>query len=547
MSKALTMDSFSRNAVENFVQTVVFVDDKIYAPSPMGTVIEEKKLTGPKARKPATISAASIITEKATTRDTPEYEPNYSPHDIQASFAKKQIVCSLHQPVRTKSVGVESDTYKLCAAADIVIVDWDLYGDAGEKATMLIENLLIQSLKDDPHHLRLVLIYTDNPNLFDVADKVSEKLSIKLVDGIEDKDADLGLAFHTSNSRVVILGKPAERLDEFKPFEVNEPELANRAIHEFCKLTDGMLQSGILMGLATIRKQSRKILTKFHAGLDAAFLTHRALLQPHEEAFDHIAPLLVAEIQAILEDMLESPLVPEAVVQDWCKKTEFGKCAQTTVQGADFKAFAYDFCRFGYDVNGKHRLSIAPTKKQLPALLLPDKKSTNPPQPNMTSMEQLAALMSHRTHYDNQKRLLRLGTILKEVSGNRYLICLQPVCDSNRLTGSNPFLFCYFNKSDGSKNKVTHIAPDGNGFCELTFNPCKENRSIISFTANHKTRVVAMKGNNAEYLFLDDKKNEYQWIAQLKVEHSQRVAEQFARELSRVGLTESEWLRTKAS
>ncbi len=75
---------------------------------------------------------------------------------------------------------------------------------------------MIQSLEEDPHQLRLVLIYTDDPNLFDIADKASEGLAAKVSDKIEYKKADEGLAFHTSNARVVVLGKPAKRLDKFK-------------------------------------------------------------------------------------------------------------------------------------------------------------------------------------------------------------------------------------------------------------------------------------------------------------------------------------------
>jgi hypothetical protein len=305
-----------------------------------------------------------------------------------------------------------------------------------------------------------------------------------------------------------------------------------------------MLQGGILMGLATIRKQSRKILTKFHSGLDAAFLTHRALGLPHEEAFDHITPLLVGEILAVLEDTLESPLFPDSVVEDWCNRKDFGKHAQALIQGDAIRSFAYDFCRSGYEVTNKHHLNPTPTKKQLQSVLCPDDKST-PPQPDMSSMEQLTVLMSQRTHYDNQRRFLKLGTILRESKGQkRYLLCLQPVCDSARLSGSNPFLFCYM---DESPKKVTHIVPNGNGYRELFFNLSKEKRAIIEFSANHKKRVAADGNIDSGYQFSDDKKIEYQWIAQLKPEHAQRAAEQFARELSRVGLTESEWLRLKSS
>ena len=61
MSNALTLDNFSRNAVENFVQTVVFVDDKIYASQPKGTVVDEKIAASPKARASLRLCPASDI------------------------------------------------------------------------------------------------------------------------------------------------------------------------------------------------------------------------------------------------------------------------------------------------------------------------------------------------------------------------------------------------------------------------------------------------------------------------------------------------------
>ena len=545
MSKISTMDSFSRNAVENFLQTVVFVDDKIYASPPTGTVIEEKKGSAPKTRKAATKSAEKIKSgiSVAALEESEEENP-FSPHDIQASFAKKRIVCSLHQPLKGRSVGVESDTYKLCASADIVIIDWDLYGDNGEKAKTLTEHLVVQSLEEDPHQLRLILIYTDTPNLFAIADKVSERLTAKISDEIEYNDADKGLAFYTLNARVVVLGKPTNRLEEFKPFEVSEVELANRTVAEFCKLTNGMLQGGILMGLAAIRKQSRKILTKFHSGLDAAFLTHRALSLPDEEAFDHITPLLVAEIEAVLGDSLKSPLLPNSILKDWCDNREFGTCTQTKINGVDIHDFAYNFCCSGENVLKTPGLQSIPSKKQLQYVLCIDDTTQNPPLPDVSLMSELAVLMSQRTQYGSQRKFLKLGTMLRECSGQeRYLLCLQPVCDSVRLSGSKPFLFCYMDKPD---KKVTHIVPDGKKYCELSFNPCKENRAIIVFSANHKKMVAEKKDADTKHLFSDEEKNEYRWVAQLKPDHAQQAAEQFAREISRVGLTESEWLHRGA-
>lgn len=541
------MENFSRNAVENFVQTVVFIDDKIYAPPPTGTVLEDKKAKPPKARKPSTKSANSNVS--AENVEIHEDEIPFSPHDIQASFAKKRIVCSLHQPLKRNSVGIESDTYKLCASADIVIVDWDLYGDAGVKASNLIENLITESLIEDPHQLRLVLIYTDNPNLFHISSEVFESLKNKIPNDIEYIEADKGLAFHTINARVVVLGKPAIRSDEYKDFEVSEAKLADRAVCEFSKLADGMLQGGILMGLAAIRKQSRKILTKFHSGLDAAFLTHRAMSLPDEEAFDHIIPLLVAEIQSILEASLESPLVVDTIIKDWCDKKGYGTWAANKIKGIEINDFAYKFCCSGEEVLATPGLKLAPSKKQLPCLLCPDDNTKNPVVPDVSLMSELAVLMSQSTQYGNYRKVLKLGTILREYLGEecskqeRYLLCLQPVCDSVRLSGSHSFLFCYM---DCKPNEITHIVPDEKKYCELSFNPRKENRTIIAFSANHKKMVGGQQGADIIHFFIDDELREYKWIAQLKPEHAQQAAEKFARELSRVGLTESEWLHRGA-
>lgn len=552
------MENFSRSAVESFVQTVVFVDDKIYAPHPSGTVIEEKKLIGPKTRKPS-IKSAVHASASTMPLQIPEELASFSPHDIQASYAKKRIVCSLHQPMRKNQVGIESDTYKLCASADIVIVDWDLYGDDGVKAKALIENLVIQSLNEDPHQLRLVLIYTDSPNLFDISSKVYESLASKISDKdkIEYKKKDDGLAFHTLNARVVVLGKPAKRLDVYKPFEVTEAELADRTISEFCKLADGMLQGGILMGLAAIRKQSRKILTKFHSGLDAAFLTHRALGLPYEEAFDHITPLLVSEIEAVLNDSLPTPLIGNAIIGNWCKEkwTPTLHSSQFVSKDINTKDFAENFCTMGMDICKKY---ISGKNSELEKTI----KSLKNKSPNWPSVDaptfklltsylskndsgddlrELSILMSQRTNYGDDRHLT-LGTIMREnFDDERYLICLQPTCDSIRLKNQSTFIFCLLQMARGEK--ATHVVRDhAKGFIDLIFKPKSENCVTLLFKPNSKGFVTASK---LDFVDHSDSRS-YRWIAQMKPKHAQRAAEQFARELSRVGLTESEWLRLKS-
>ena len=56
----------------------------------------------------------------------------------------------MYQPRKKNKFSTESDIYKLCSSADMVIVDWDLYGDFGDRAKELVEHLVVNSLEEDP-------------------------------------------------------------------------------------------------------------------------------------------------------------------------------------------------------------------------------------------------------------------------------------------------------------------------------------------------------------------------------------------------------------
>ncbi len=557
MTNNSKLEAFSTKAIEGFVQSVVFVDDKIYdshsTPKKPGT-----QIITPKTRKPATKKAIKSDYLNQVSKSVAESYVEYSPYDIQASFAKKSIVCSLHQPEKTHSFGIDSIAYKLCSAADITIIDWDFNGDAGDKAKVLIESVIAESVQRSPHQLRLILVYTDSPNLFAIADEVYDRLSKKIPDEkIDYKKPDKGLAFYTMNARVVVLGKPGNRLNDYKEFEVAEKDLADRAIYEFRKLADGLLQGSVLLGLAAIRKNSLKILTKFHSGLDAAFLTHRALGIPHEEAFEHINPLLVDEIEAVLEDCLPKPVMDDSIIKSWCvdswKPTNL--VDEFIPECINHRDFVEDFCTKGMKFAGKY-LSVDEVEFNKTVKTL----KKNPPQwpsadspsfKRLTSLlsktsvgedhQEFSILMSQRTCY-GKDRALTQGTIIRECDKpNRFFLCLQPSCDSVRLGVQSAFIFCLLQITKGEK--ATHVVRFNDENIALSYKPKMANAATIVFKPS---RNGVVKVSNSVFSEFDGKKRTFFWVAQLKPKHAQRASEQFARELSRVGLIESEWLRLKA-
>ncbi|MEP3277734.1 MAG: response regulator receiver domain [Stappiaceae bacterium] len=542
-----TVQEYSRRAAESFIQTAVFVDDRIYSSQTIRKD-EIKKTIAPKMRKRVS-KKANKGDEKPENviNDADGEDPAPDAYDIVNYFAKKQIVCSLYQPKKDAAVTPSSDIFPLCKAADVVVIDWDLYGDKGQKAKELADGLVKQAVEDVPEQLRLILIYTQELNLGAIANELYETIHSSIGDDFRPVEGEEGLVFHTKNSRIVVLGKPGRaRVAEYQRFIIDEKELADIAVKEFSKLASGILHAATLLGLSMIRQNSRKVLSKFSAELDPAFLTHVAMCFPEEDASSHVIPLLVSEIEAVLEDALPSPLVTDAVLEDWCENV--WKPAQHINEflneGDDAKEVGKAILTKGF---------IEPRKKFNKIPKIGGNSSTRKAskiflqQAEDLANHKFSHLMSSRTFYGEVPRVLSLGTILYDNDGSRYLLCLQPVCDSVRVDGKRKFLFTELGVSEGiSTGKATHVVFKQNrDTLELIYEPKSYFCVIEEFKATAgKRQVIAKSDDSGNLVFYDVSERTYEWIDQLKASHAQRAVELLASDLSRVGLTESEWLRS---
>lgn len=551
-----TVSEFSRKAAQEFLQTVVFVDDRIYE-NKSGTVHEPSNVTTPKQRKKVTkVEEKKSLT--ITSTENEEQLDEYSPHAVVNSFAKKKIICSLYQPDRRDKVTPKSEIFPLCIAADVVIVDWDLYGDRGEKALELIDGLINQAVTAVPEQLRLILVYTQEQNLVAIADEIFQKVTSSIGEQFEPLREENGLAFHTENSRLSIIGKTGkERPGTPGEHIVAEKELANVVVNEFAKLASGLLHAVSLLGLAEIRKNSRKILSKFNSSLDPAFLMHRALSLPDEDAANHLVPLLISEIEAVLLDKRDDLIISESLIKDWCYNEWKPGVHVEELLGidADKQKVATEFCLNGKELKTENlpnsiiKKSIKNGKwtgdleklRCIANLLVSDKDSVK--------NHEFSRLMSSRTFYGKASKSLQLGTIVylqNKHDIKRYLLCLMPACDSVRLDGTRKFVFAELEESvqDG-KNKVSIVLLlKDNPPVELIYKPKSYKLFVAEFKPDKQSKqVLAKPSETGLEIFKDIAEQEFVWADQLKTAHAQRAVEQFARELSRVGLTESEWRR----
>ncbi len=164
-------------------------------------------------------------------------------------------------------------------------------------------------------------------------------------------------------------------------------------------------------------------------------------------------------------------------------------------------------------------------------------------------------LMASRTFYGNDKsKTLSLGSIVYCQKDDKYLLCVQPVCDGVQRKdkdNNRNFVFIELQYADSQTGRTSHIVvKDGDEFVELLYRPKSYFCRVATFVFDSTTKRVQSQpsedGKDSNPVFIDISGCEYHWVDQLKTAHAQRAVEDLASDLSRVGLTESEWLRRLA-
>lgn len=560
---------FVTSSATKYLQSVVFVDDHIYHKNdmPLEKAVMPAGLR-PQFAAPEMLSAPDREEEDALkntentgaggSSDDKENEENYHPRQLMESFAQKGIVCALYEPREKFSTDLDSEIFRLCERADVIILDWDLHNDAGDGVSQLLSGLIKKSQSESPHHVRFCAIYTTKQSLHSVMDLLLEKLEREECE-VAVEEGKLRLI--AGATRISVFGKPSAltRTDNEKSYEVPEPELADRVIAQFAELHHGILPAFALHGLASVRRNTKRLLDKFSSDLDGAFLLHRALVLDSTEAFDELPELLSDEIRAVLED-------------SWPGEAPIGDVVAATIGNLalnDPNPVWKTLAGLEYDAKAKFRELLISGQKALydarkECNQLKDVKSGSlqGTRPDLlkgleemlavgtqSRTELLAALFCNRTQYRTEDRKLQFGTVVRHRKEGEaqwsFSLCLMPICDSQRLKREHDFPFWKLknNTKCGLAQRRSGIVVEvEEGTVSLAAGgKVREMLWIASFAPDGSEWVRA---NNVDgYFKFETQGLKVQWVAELKPLHAQRIAAHMGTEISRVGLVESEWLR----
>ena len=427
------MTEFHRRCVEiaaRFLQTVVIVDDEAYFRRPDEIA---EALVAPPRRTAIDLAGGRAV--EVTGRG------EMDGHSLNAgllveSFSRRGIVCGVIAPQfdeTRRDTPLADLIVPAVKRADIVILDWRLNRDDGAKTISILQNILASdAVTDTDGRLRLVAIYTGEQDLSGIGQRILDEL-----DGFDGDENCVVLS--RRHCRILIYAKSDTPLaSDLGDRSISESEMPEKLIHDFAHMTEGLLPSIALTSLAAIRTNAHRILERFDAKLDPAFLSHRACLPFPDDAQQHMSSQLANELHGIIADAMvtDNPAGMESI-EAWLT-ANLGPDAGLSF-GNDNTASREETIELlaqGWEKRKPNSLS-----KKTGHRFLTSGFSHGASRDNQLD-HQLAWMFNFRTVFNGPAPILKLGSVLRRNSeyGDSFFLCMRPTCDSVRLEGRTIFL-----------------------------------------------------------------------------------------------------------
>lgn len=507
-----------RKLAQRFLRTAVVVDDK----AEMALDPVPKEISTPDRR-----------TRSRSPEDRGDHAHG-SQHTLDAksvigSFSAQGVICGVIEPVHS--------AVEVVRRADIVVLDWLLRDNKPDYTLELLGDLV--GGENDRNALRLVAIYTGEARLDEIAQSVLDELRSK---GLDPEEDHLPNAIPYRHGRIVLYAKSSVNLvPSLKERGVAAEDLPKRLLGDFAAMTEGLLPSIALTSLAAVREGEHEVLDQFRAELDPAFLAHRTCLPEPEDAEGQMVNHVAEELRGLMDNAVAaaSPAGGSAV-ERWLRR-KFHTDAQFSVgkQKLDLEE-TIRLANIGIDSS---RFKNATTKKKIEVVKSLSKGIFGGDAEGLD--EQLAWVMSFRTVRSAPPPTLWLGAVVAQNSDSeeQLLLCMRPRCDCVRLNDETSFLFLPLSAPQKGRQQI--VVRRRNQFERLAIDLKPNSWVFRRFcpSAGAGSVIASRQGDDGDFSFTDTCKSRYEWLGELKAEYAQRIAQTLARDISRVAVDESEWLR----
>lgn len=536
---ATTFDEHILQIVDRFLQTVVVVDDQAFEQSPAET-LGDSEFSQP--ARPGRGRAVSTVTNAPNGGADHELDSKA----VTDAFAVYGLVCSMLSPGPAEDVG---EKFLMTARrADLVVLDWVLHREIGNKTLELVKRILASDEAPDRRRLRTIAIYTGQKELHTIADSLAQTIAT-VYDDCELERSEDGFAMTKGPVRAAVFAKEhvSGLPPELESRRVSFGDLPERLRSEFATLTTGLVTGVALAALGALREDTHRILKVLSPQLDPAYLGHRAALPDPGQANLQAVMLVAAEIRSVIEDNVVGQNVDLPVLKLWLSDAKrrhlpFGELIDAAKRLSTPQVEASLAHGLGTDRGAELVGEIKYGKNYFKKIR---GEATKIFASSADEAAQSSADFAHRTMmrtvYSEPPRVLQLGTIVR--IADTYRLCMQPLCDSVRIAEPRAFPFLPLDRVDPD-GKANFVVTDDDGaswtYLQLIGSP--RDLYMLSFDPAPNSAVMAIQKDDA-YCFIDLDGGIHRWIGELKPEFSQRAAFELAQQFARIAVDEAEFLR----
>ena len=512
--------------IREFVQTAVVIDNEAYLEKP------EVSHGEPSVAKRASGSVVEPDPVTSAQAEGVRTDVNIAGHslDVKAltdAFHKVEIVCGVYKP--TSGDDTVTLATKAACNADLVVLDW-LLDETRSSATAkeIVKSIFIGDSQKNGR-LRLVAVYTGEPNLKELAKELDDELKADARDGLR--------GFELSSE-----GCSLQRSDA--------------KLSEFASVTQGLLSNFAVSAVASVRRAAHHIVATFKREMDGAYLSHRIRLRQPDDAMLFAAELVTAEIgNAIALDDTARRRLSSEVIDDWVDHVAVNHERVFTNHGKNSNVpsdLIKELARVGFsgvEENKKNGLS-----KYIEGLFFSTLESSWPILMEFARITYLRAEPNGRTPLPEAwMPMLTLGTVIKLVGSkprelpSPYLVCVQPLCHSVGFKTETYFPFqtaTIPQKPTDPFNLVVREEDTLQRDLLVGWKP----RDAVGFRFNPDPtyqQVRAVK-EGSRYVFRDTEDRSFLWLGDIKTDRAQRSASELASHIHTIGVDEFEWLREGA-
>ena len=545
------------DAASCFAQTMIVIDDEATqmpfssGPEPTDT------LTRPNRRTRATRAKAEALTPAQRREPSGSGKHALNSKSLIDRAMDLGLICSVLRPKQGENF--RKRVVHAAKFADIVCLDWEIYGDGGNAAAKIVKSIIQEDTKQGGR-LRLIAIYTGDTTNIKILERILDAIPKKIRREQRFRRHSSLEVKSESGTRIICLFK-THGMKMLAPRDVNqvsEGELPQRLRSEFAILSEGLLSNVALATAGAIRRSIHHILAKFVGSMDGPYFHHRAGIASPEDAEGYAVDIVLSELKGSVDKQRVAAAYASHEAIRARVSEMAGSAEKLKLHYGDGASKVYELpldasvrmIQDGIDHffnNGS--LQNPPKRKEFER-----KFSTlfyREPEKARLEMHRFAALTTVRAHPANHLyrsgqlvAKLGLGTIV-QARDRTYLMCLQASCDSERVRGKRSFIFVPLDRTDAKPEQVVSVSSSGNKLDFVGLRTSTESyRAVrsIEFLGCPETKTVTAKAmrNRSGFHFEDIQGNTYRWIADIKRRRALRTAQLLGQDMGRLGFDEFE-------